>query len=112
MTTCATFAPTCAASRGSTFVSTLRFVGELLGMQGTDACISSGGVKGASLDMYLGKRVLRQAPALELMMLAILELACFCERDTHLRAIAGFCVACAYGRQIESVRFKSFGSFV
>ena len=88
----------CAASQGSTFVGTLGFVGELLGMQGTDACISSGRVKGASLDMYLGKRVLRQAPALEPIMLAILELACFCERATHLRAIAGFCVACVYGR--------------
>lgn len=54
----------CAASRGSTLLSTLSFVGALFGMKGVAECTSSAICTGASLAMYLGKRPLRQAPAL------------------------------------------------
>lgn len=88
----------CAASRGATFVGTLGFVKDVLGVPSVESCLSSSRVKGASLEMYLNKRPLRPAPPLVPAMICVLELASFAERDTHLRALAGFCVACIYGR--------------
>lgn len=88
----------CAASRGSTLLSTLTFVGALLGMKGVSECTSSARCKGAALAMYLGKRPLRQAPPLTPVMICLLEIAAFCEADTYLRGLAGFALACIYGR--------------
>ena len=50
-------------------------------MAGVDECAASPRVQGAALDMYLGKRPLRQAPALHPMCIAASELASFCEKD-------------------------------
>ena len=100
----------CAASRGSTFVSTLGFVGELLGMQGTEACISSGRVKGASLDVsgQAGSSPSTSTGAHHACHFGTcLLLWKGYSPSCHCRFLRGVCV-----RQIESVRFKSFGSFV
>ena len=88
----------CSASRGTTFISTLSFVKEVLGMTGVQLCVESARVSGAALSMYLCKRPLKQAPPLHPVMLAILELASFCESDAYLRCMAGFCLVCIYGR--------------
>ena len=88
----------CSASRGTTFISTLSFVKQILGMTGVQECIESARVSGAALSMYLCKRPLKQAPPLHPVMLAILELATFCESDAYLRCMAGFCLMCIYGR--------------
>jgi len=88
----------CSASRGSTFLHTLAFVKDRLGMLGVDEVLSSPRAQGAALCMYLEKRPLRQAPPLHPMMVLALELAAFCESDTYLRAMAGFCLACIFGR--------------
>lgn len=88
----------CSASRGATFVSTRAFVGDLLGMTGVAECVQSARVKGASLGMFLEKRPLRQAPELWPIMVLTLEIAAFCEKDTYLRALAGFALCCIYGR--------------
>eukprot|EP00435_Cladocopium_sp_Y103_P017632 s4052_g4.t1 len=88
----------CSASRGSTFLHTLAFVKDRLGMLGVDEVLSSPRTQGAALCMYLEKRPLRQAPPLHPMMVLTLELAAFCEADTYLRAMSGFCLACIFGR--------------
>eukprot|EP00434_Breviolum_minutum_P009828 symbB.v1.2.008656.t1/scaffold540.1/size189765/21 len=88
----------CSASRGTTFISTLSFVKQILGMTGVQECIESARASGAALSMYLCKRPLKQAPPLHPVMLAILELATFCESDAYLRCMAGFCLMCIYGR--------------
>jgi len=88
----------CSASRGTTFISTLSFVKQTLGMTGVQECIESARVSGAALSMYLCERPLKQAPPLHPVMLAILELATFCESDAYLRCMAGFCLMCIYGR--------------
>ena len=86
------------ATRGSTFVGTMNSVGDLLGVLGAKDCALSARIKGASLSMFLEKRPLKQAPALHPVIIAILEIACFAEADTFLRAVAGFCLCCLYGR--------------
>lgn len=106
----------CSPSRGSTFVGTLSFVGELLGMEGVDECTRSARIKGVSLSMFLEKRPLRQAPELWPIMVVTLELACFCEKDTYLRALAGFALCCIFGRLRVSdfnrlVHLSIFGDF-
>ena len=88
----------CSASRGTTFISTLSFVKQTVGMSGIQECVESARVSGAALSMYLTKRPLKQAPPLEPTMLAVLELACFFESDAYLRCMAGFCLVCIYGR--------------
>ena len=88
----------CSATRGTTFISTLAFVQELLGMTGTASCLESARVSGAALQMYLTKRPLKQAPPLEPIMLALLEMMSFCLYDPYLRCMAGFCLMCIYGR--------------
>lgn len=88
----------CSASRGTTFISTLSFVKQTVGMSGIQDCVESARVSGAALSMYLTKRPLKQAPPLEPTMLAVLELACFFESDAYLRCMAGFCLVCIYGR--------------
>ena len=50
------------------------------------------------MDIYLHKNPLKQAPALTVNMLCVLELASFCEKDKFLRAFAGFILFCVYGR--------------
>ena len=105
---------TCSASRGSTFASALGFVKDILGTQSPQACIDPARVTGAA---YLGKRPLGQAPALTRVMVCILQLAAFRERErerererqreTYLRALAGFCVACIYGRMRVSGLHRS-----
>ena len=67
----------CSASRGSTFLHTLAFVKDRLGMLGVDEVLSSPRAQGAALCMYLEKRPLRQAPPLHPMMVLALELAAF-----------------------------------
>ena len=88
----------CAASRASTFVSTPNFAGDVLGLEGTAECTTSMRVKGAALEMYLTKRVMKQAKPLEPMMILALEIACFCEHDVFLRTLAGYCLCCIFGR--------------
>ena len=67
--------------------------------------------------MFLEKRPLKQAPALPAIMIATLELAAFCERDEYLRALAGYCLCCAYGRMRVSdlnrlVHASKLGAYV
>ena len=88
----------CSASRGATFVSTLSFSHGLFGLQGALEASQSQRVKGASVDMYLEKRPLRQAPALHPAMVSILEISVFTLRDPFLRAVAGCCLLCLFGR--------------
>ena len=88
----------CSASRGTTFISTLAFCKDVLGMEGAIGCIESTRVSGAALSMYLTKRPLKQAPPLEAHMIAVLEIAAFCECNPYLRCLAGFCLCCIYGR--------------
>ena len=88
----------CSATRGTTFLSTLAFVKALLGMSGATECMESPRIAGAALAMYLTKRPLKQAPALDPVMLAILDFMSFCERNLYLRCMAGFCLMCIYGR--------------
>ena len=88
----------CSASRGTTFVSTLSFVKGLLGMNGADECATSVRVAGATLEMFLEKRPLKQAPAMHPCMIAVLELASFCCTSAYTRALAGFALFCLYGR--------------
>ena len=114
---CSLRGASCSATRGSTFLSTLGFVGEVIGMYGTKECLESSRVKGAALDMFLEKRPLKQAPALPAIMIATLELAAFCERDGYLRALAGYCLCCAYGRMRVSdlnrlVHASKLGAYV
>ena len=88
----------CSASRASTFVSTLNFVEAVLGVEGVTECVNSSRIKGAALEMFLSKRTMKQAPPLTPEMIATIEVACFCEPDTFLRALAGFCLCCIFGR--------------
>ncbi len=88
----------CSASRASTFLGTLNFAATVFGLQGASQAAESQRNKGASIDMFLQKRPLRQAPALHPVMIVILEIAAFCEIDPYLRALAGACLCCLYGR--------------
>ncbi|CAL1162138.1 unnamed protein product [Cladocopium goreaui] len=67
-------------------------------MSGASECMESPRIAGAALAMYLTKRPLKQAPALDPVVLAILKLMSFCERNLYLRCMAGFCLMCIYGR--------------
>lgn len=99
----------CSPSRGTTFVGTLSFVGDLLGMEGVQECTESARVKGVSLGMFLEKRPLRQAPELWPIMVVTLEIACFCEKDTYLRAIAGSALCCIFGRlRVSGLNRRTF----
>ena len=69
------------------------------------------------MDIYLHKNPLKQAPALTVNMLCVLELASFCEKDKFLRAFAGFILFCVYGRLRVSdlnrlVRCSLLGNYV
>ena len=48
--------------------------------------------------MFLLKRPRRQAPELSTLMIAVLEISAFLERDEYLRALAGYCLTCVFGR--------------
>ena len=86
------------ASRADTFVSTLNFSAEVFGLQGAADAAASIRVKGAALDMFLSKRPRRRAPEIQPIMIAALEIAACVEQDPYLRAIAGFCFMCVFGR--------------
>ena len=86
-------------------------------MKGAVECTTSARCKGATLDMYLHKKPLKQAPALTVNVLCVLELASFCEKDKFLRALAGFILFCVYGRLRVSdlnrlVRCSLLGNYV
>ena len=67
-------------------------------MSGALSCVESARISGAALEMYLTKRPLKQAPPLEPIMLAVLELVSLCENNLYLRCMTGFCLMCIYGR--------------
>ncbi len=107
----------CSATRASTFLGTIAFCKDLMGLQGAVECMGSARTKGASLDLFLHKRPMKQAPALSPIMLGVLELAAFCESDAHLRAVAGFSLCCIYGRMRVSdmsrlVHLSHIGRFI
>ena len=80
----------CPASRGTTFLSSLTFAQEVVGVEGAAECVVSARCRNATLKMYLGKRPLKQASELTTDTLGVLELACFMECDTYLRQTEGF----------------------
>ena len=88
----------CSASRGTTFISTMSFCRDILGMEGAGDCVSSARISGAALSMFLMKRPLKQAPPLVPYMLAVLEVASFFDSNAYVRCLAGFCLCCIYGR--------------
>eukprot|EP00435_Cladocopium_sp_Y103_P036200 s268_g9.t1 len=87
-----------APTRADTFLSTLGFCAAVFDLAGADASARSMRVKGAALHMYLTKRPRRQAPELSTIMIACLEIAVCLERDSYLRALAGYCLSCVFGR--------------
>lgn len=95
---CSIRSAACSATRGTTFISTLAFVKDVLGMSGALDCVESARISGAALEMYLTKRPLKQAPPLEPLMVGILEIMSFCDENLYLRCMAGFCLMCIYGR--------------
>ena len=101
------------ASRADTFVSTLNFSAEVFGLQGAADAAASIRVKGAALDMFLNKRPRRRAPEIQPIMIAVLEIAACVEQDPYLRAIAGFCLMCVFGRmRVSDVNRMVNGSVV
>ena len=85
-------------TRAQTFVSTLSFVGAVFGWAGAEDAANSQRVQGAAHLCYLRKRVLRQAPPLDIVAIIILELCCLFELDNFLRGSAGLCLLALYGR--------------
>lgn len=88
----------CSASRGTTFLSTLAFCKEVLGMEGASDCLVSDRISGAALSMFLTRRPLKQAPPLETYLLGVLEVASLFDGNAFVRCMAGFCLCCIYGR--------------
>ena len=68
-------------------------------MNGAEQCIESARNSGAALAMFLTKGPLKQAPPLSPDMLAVLEIASFCDTDAYNRCVAGFCLCCIFGRR-------------
>ena len=85
-------------TRARTFVSTLSFVGGILGWKGAEDAANSQLVQGAAHRCYLQKRVLRQAPPLDVVSIAVLELCSLFDEGVYLRACAGLCLFALYGR--------------
>lgn len=85
-------------TRAHTFVSSLSFVGELLGWKGASDAASSQRVLGAAHLCFLRKRMLRQAPPLDIVAIIVLELRSLFVKDDFVRGCAGFCLCALYGR--------------
>ena len=79
-------------------MSTLSFVNAVFGWAGAEAAAASQRVQGAAHRCYLRKRVLRQAPPLDVVAILILELCCLFEPNPFLRGCAGLCLFALYGR--------------
>ena len=85
-------------TRAQTFLSTLSFVSSVFGWRGAEDAASSQRVQGAARLCFLRKRVLRQAPPLDVIAILTLEICCLFSSDTFLRGCAGLCLLAMYGR--------------
>ena len=85
-------------TRAHTFTASLSFVAEILGWKGAEDAAHSQRVLGAAHLCFLRKRMLRQAPPLDVVAIVVLELCSLFVRDDFLRGCAGFCLCALYGR--------------
>lgn len=85
-------------TRAQTFVSTLSFMSHVFGWQGAEDAANSQRVQGAAHLCFLRKRVLRQAPPLDVIAIVTLEICCMFASDNFLRGRAGLCLVALYGR--------------
>ncbi len=86
------------ASRLSTLISTLKFVGNVFKVAGALECAESPRIDGVAHGQFLTKRPRLRADMLSPSMLAWLEIASFALPSPFDRAVAGYCMMCAMGR--------------
>ena len=85
-------------TRAQTFLSTLAFVESLFGWRGAGEAAASQRVQGAAHLCFLRKRVLRQAPPLDVIAIAVLELCALFVEDPYVKGCACLCLFALYGR--------------
>lgn len=86
------------ASRLSTLMSTLTFVGKVFTVPGALECVASPRIDGVVHGQFLTKRPRLRASMLSPSMLCWLEIATFALPSPFDRAVAGYCMLCAMGR--------------